>query len=113
MIFYYLFSIFLLFNGGMILEFIHKNYPKSKFKNIAFGTVLIITIMSSLAIILEKFNICLILLGILECIHNYKYNKKYNYKPSWYNLHLIDGYTLGAMLILIGIGKGLSNGFFW
>lgn len=111
MIIYYLFSIALLFSGGMILRFIHKNYPKSKFKNIAFGTVLILTIMSSLAIILEKFNICLILLGIIECIYTYKDNKKDCGRA--FDPYLLEGYLVGYALILWGIGKGFSNGFFW
>ena len=110
---YYLASLMILLLGGMILGFIYKNYPKNRTRNILFWAVIILTIMSSLAIILEKFNICLILFGIIECMYTYKYNKKYNYKPSLYNLHLINGYILGAILILVGIGKGFTNGFLW
>ena len=95
----------------MILNFIYKNYPKSRTRNILFWTVIILTIMSSLAIILEKFNICLILFGIIECIYTYKNNKKDCGRA--FDPYLLEGYLMGYVLILVGIGKGLSNGFFW
>lgn len=108
---YYIFSLAILINGGMTLSFIYKNYPKSKIKNFIFWTALILTIMSSLAIILEKFNICLILSGIIECICTYKHNRKES--SSAFDPYLLDGYFIGYGLILWGIVKGFTNGFFW
>ena len=108
---YYIFSLAILISGGIMLDIIYKEYPKSRIKNFIFWTTLILTIMSSLAIILEKFNICLILLGIFECINTYKYRKKEN--VSIFNPFFADTYIFGYGLILWGIVKGFSNGFFW
>ena len=108
---YYIFSIAFLIDGVMMLDFIHGNYPKSKIRNILFWTVTITTITTSLAIIFEKFNISLILSGIIEYIYTYKYRKKENI--STFYPYSAEGYLVGTILISLGIVKGFSNGFFW
>lgn len=111
MTYYYLMSIIILMSGGITLDFIHKNYPKSMIKNIVFWVMLTLTIMSSLAVIYEKFNIVLIIFGIFKCIYTYKYRKKENI--STFYPYFANGYFIGYALILWGIAKGFTNGFFW
>lgn len=111
MIFYHLFSLITIIYGTIMLGFIYKNYPKSRTRSIIFGVILILTITSSLAIIFEKFNISITLFGITECIYTYKYNKKECCRA--FDPYLLEGYIIGFGLILMGIIKGSTNGFFW
>lgn len=106
----YIFILGLLFHGGVMLYVIKKDYPKSRIRDFAFGTIAIIIIMLCLSLIFKIWdNICAILYGIMIFIFTYKHNEKEDLQLSILKPNSLDGYILALVFIFYGIIKTLNK----